>query len=300
MVDVIATDDVVKTQVAPAATAKRRNPLWMRQLTPGQILRHVILIAMMFVVLMPFVWMLLDAFKTYDDLMRNPGMWPDPFTLQNFEEIFLLTPFASAFVNSLVLAVAKVVAACATSLVLGYIFAKYRFPGRGLLFGLILSTMLIPFTAIFIPLYLTMSEFGLLNSIEGLFVISIFSGFGTFLLRQWLLGLPDSYIEAARVDGAGEFRIMFRIIAPMAGAPLAALAVFTFLGSWDDFLFPNIVLTDPEVRTIPLALAGLKSLYWERYEIFAAGAMVTVVPVMILYGFLQKYFISGLTGGIKG
>lgn len=300
MVDVIATDDVVKTQVAPAATAKRRKPLWMRQLTPGQILRHVILIAMMFVVLMPFVWMLLGAFKTYDDLMRNPGMWPDPFTLQNFEEIFLLTPFASAFVNSLVLAVAKVVAACATSLVLGYIFAKYRFPGRGLLFGLILSTMLIPFTAIFIPLYLTMSEFGLLNSIEGLFVISIFSGFGTFLLRQWLLGLPDSYIEAARVDGAGEFRIMFRIIAPMAGAPLAALAVFTFLGSWDDFLFPNIVLTDPEVRTIPLALAGLKSLYWERYEIFAAGAMVTVVPVMILYGFLQKYFISGLTGGIKG
>jgi len=300
MVDVIATDDVVKAQVAPAAPAKRRKSLWLRQLTPGQVLRHVILITMMFVVLMPFVWMLLGAFKTYDDLMRNPGMWPDPFTLQNFEEIFLLTPFASAFVNSLVLAVAKVVAACASSLVLGYIFAKYRFPGRGLLFGLILSTMLIPFTAIFIPLYLTMSEFGLLNSIEGLFVISIFSGFGTFLLRQWLLGLPDSYIEAARVDGAGEFRIMFRIIAPMAGAPLAALAVFTFLGSWDDFLFPNIVLTDPDVRTIPLALAGLKSLYWERYEIFAAGAMVTVVPVMILYGFLQKYFISGLTGGIKG
>lgn len=278
-----------------SATPRRRT-----RIRTGQIARQAILITMALVALLPFFWMALGSFKTYADLISRPSLPPNPFTLANYQEIFLRTPFGSALVNSLIVAIVKVLLTCITSLLLGYIFAKYKFWGKSILFGILLSTMLIPFTAILVPLYLTLSNLGLLNSLSGLIAIGIFSTFGTFLMRQWISGIPDAYIEAARVDGAGEWRIIFRIIAPMAGAPLAALAIFTFLGSWDDFLFPGVILSDPEVKTIPLALNGLKSLFWERYEIFCAGAMVTVIPVMILYALLQKHFVSGLTGGIKG
>lgn len=266
----------------------------------GQVAIHTILIGMTLAVLLPFMWMVLGSFKTYDDLINRPSSFPQPFTLANYAEVFAQAGFSSAFANSVIVALGRVLLACATSVVLGYIFAKYRFWGKGPLFIVLLSTMLIPFPAILVTLYLTMSNLNLLNSVTGLIVISVFSTFGIFLLRQWIGGIPDAYIEAARVDGAGEWWIILRIIVPLSRTPLAALAIFTFLGSWDDFLFPSIVLTDPEVKTLPLALAGLKSLFWERYEIFCAGAMITVVPVMILYSFMQKHFVRGLTmGGTK-
>jgi ABC-type glycerol-3-phosphate transport system permease component len=279
------------------ATTRRRRFLSRRW---GQILIHALLIGMTLVVLLPFLWMLLGSFKTYDDLINRPSLPPSPATLANYKEIFQQANFGGAFINSAIVAVARVILACGTSVVLGYIFAKYQFRGKGLVFIVLLSTMLIPFPAILVPLYLTLSEFDLLNQISGLIVISVFSTFGTFLLRQWITGIPDSYIEAARMDGAGELWIIWRIIVPLSRTPLAALAIFTFLGSWDDYLFPNVVLTDPAVKTLPLALAGLKSLFWERYEIYCAGAMVTVVPVMLLYAFMQRHFVRGLTmGGTK-
>lgn len=278
--------------------ATRRRGVFRR--TRGQILIHIILVAMSSAVLLPFLWMLLGSFKTYDDLINRPSLPPSPPTLANYREIFEQANFGGAFVNSAIIAVARVLLACGTSVVLGYVFAKYRFRGKGVVFTVLLSTMLIPFPAILVPLYLTLSEFNLLNQVSGLIVVSVFSTFGTFLLRQWIIGIPDSYIEAARMDGAGELWIILRIIVPLSRTPLAALAIFTFLGSWDDYLFPNVVLTDPAVKTLPLALAGLKSLFWERYEIYCAGAMVTVVPVMLLYAFMQRHFVRGLTmGGTK-
>jgi ABC-type glycerol-3-phosphate transport system permease component len=271
-----------------------------RRLRLSQPLIHVVLIAMVVLALLPFVWMVLGSFKTYPDLINRPSRLPSPWTVSNYKEIFGVANFGGAFANSVIVAGARTLLACATSVVLGYVFAKYRFWGRNVLFVILLSTMLIPFPAIMIALYLRLSQLHMLNQLSGLIAVAVFSTFGTFLLRQWISGIPDAFIEAARIDGAGEWWIIIRIIAPLSAAPLAALAVFTFLGAWDDFLFPGIVLTDPKVRTLPLALAGLKSLFWERYEIFAAGAMITVVPVMILYGFMQKHFVRGLTmGGAK-
>lgn len=296
----------MQTISSPSVTAARRSEradvvaTRHRRVRPAQVAIHLVLLGMALLVLLPFVWMVLGSFKTYPDLINRPSRLPAPWTLANYLEIFGVGGFASAFANSFFVAASRTILACVTSVVLGYVFAKYRFWGKNVLFVVLLSTMLIPFPAIMVALYLQLSRLGLLNHLSGLVSVAVFSTFGTFLLRQWISGIPDAFVEAARIDGAGEVWILARIIGPLSAAPLAALAVFTFLGSWDDYLFPGIVLTDPAVRTLPLALAGLKSLFWERYEIFCAGAMITVVPVMILYGFMQKHFVRGLTmGGAK-
>lgn len=267
-----------------------------------QVFAHAVLVAVAVAVLVPFVWMVLGSFKTYPDLLSRPNDLPSPWTLANYVEIFSIARLDIAFVNSVIVSVVRTVATCLTSLVLGYVFAKYRFPGKGLLFGLILSTMMIPFPSIMVALYLKLSDFDLLDTLSGLMLVGLFSTFGILLMRQWIISVPNDFIEAARIDGASEVRIIFGIMAPLSAPPLAALAVFTFLGSWDDFLFPSIVLTNPDVKTLPLVLAGLNSLFWERYEIFCAGAMVTVVPVMVLFTAMRKQFMDGfkLVGGIKG
>ncbi len=290
----VSRADTLDSQVAIALPARGRR----RRIS--QPIIHLLLIVMTASVLVPFLWMMVGSFKNYPDLINRPSRLPSPWTLANYREIFGVGNFGGAFVNSVVVASARTLLACATSLVLGYVFAKYAFWGKNVLFIVLLSTMLIPFPAIIVTLYLKLSVFHLLNSLAGLVVVAVFSTFGAFLLRQWIFGIPNAYIEAARIDGASEFWIIVRVILPLSRTPLAALAIFTFLASWDDLLFPSIVLTDPAVRTLPLALAGLKSLFWERYEIYCAGAMITVIPVMILYALMQKHFVRGLTmGGTK-
>lgn len=272
-----------------------------RPVRVSEVLIHVLLVVMVVSVLLPFLWLVFASFKTYADLLGRPGHLPSPWTLASYREIFSIGNFGTSFVNSVLVAVGRVLVACVTSLVLGYIFAKYRFVGKGIVFGILLSTMLIPFPILLIPLYLRLVDFHLVDQQVALVIISVFSTFGTFLMRQWILGIPDSFIEAARIDGAGEVWIVVHIIAPLSAAPMAALAIITFLASWDDFLFPGVILSDPTHLTLPLALSALKSLYWERYDIFSAGAMLTIVPVMILYAFMQRHFIRGLTlGGTKG
>lgn len=279
-----------------AMPGRRRSFDWL------QLPVHLVLAAMVVVVLLPFLWMLLGSFKTYPDLINRPNALPSPWTLANYREIFELANFMQAFSNSVLVAAVRTLTACFTSVILGYVFAKYHFFGKNVLFILLLSTMLIPFPSMMIALYLRLAELDLLNQLSGLILIAVFSTFGTLLLRQWISGIPNELIDAARLDGAGELRIIFHIIAPLSAPPLAALAVFTYLIAWDDYLFPSIVLTNPETKTLPLALAGLKSLFWERYEIFCAGAVITLAPVMVLYAFMQNHFIRGMTlmGGIKG
>jgi multiple sugar transport system permease protein len=262
---------------------------------------QTVLVAMAVAVLVPLVWMVLGSFKTYPDLLNNPNQLPQPWILTNYVEIFNIGRFDLAFMNSVIVSALRTLSACLTSVVLGYVFAKYTFPGKNVIFILILATMMIPFPSIIISLYLKLSDLQLLDQLSGVVIVSLFYTFGVLLLRQWISGIPNAFIDAARIDGAGELRIIFSIIVPMSAPPLAALAVFVFLGSWDDYLFPSLVLTSPEVKTLPLALAGLKSLYWDRYELYCAGAMVTVVPVMLLYASMQKQFVRGFTlmGGVK-
>jgi multiple sugar transport system permease protein len=178
--------------------------------------------------------------------------------------------------------------------VAGFVFAKYRFWGKERLFTVLLSTMMVPFAVVLVPLYVTVADLGLTDKLAGIIVTGLCSTFGIFMMRQFMESIPNDLIDAGRIDGAGEWWIFTRLVMPLATAPLSALAVFTFLGTWDNFMWPMVVLTSPGNRTVPLVLAGLRSLYWSRYELYAAGSMLTVTPVMILYAAASKQFVRGI------
>ena len=277
-----------------ANSSSRGAPARLRLPGVGQIAAHGVLVSVAIADLLPFVWMVLGSFKTYVDLTNNPG-WPAPWTWANYDEILSRTNFVQAFLNSVIVVLPRVLFGGLTSAAMGYVFAKYRFPGRDLLFTVLISTMMVPFVVILVPLYVTLADLGLVNNLYGLIIFGAYNTFGVFLLRQSILGIPNELIDAARIDGANEAWVFSRVIIPLSGAPLAALTVVIFLASWDDYMFPSVVLTDPAVKTIPLFIAGLRTLYWSRYELFATGAMLTVVPVMLLYAMLQKHFVRGIT-----
>ncbi len=256
---------------------------------------HAILLAIAFTSIMPFVWMFFGSFKSYVELTSGESLVPLVWTVDNYRAIIFRANFPHAFWNSTL--VSLIVTGCVvlTSAAAAYVFAKYRFWGKEQLFIVILSTMMVPFAVVLVPLYVTIADIGLSNKLGGVIVPVLFSTFGIFLMRQFLEGIPSDLIDAGRIDGASEWWIFSRIIVPLSTAPMAALAVFTFLFNWDNFLWPLVVLTSPQSQTLPLVLAGLRSLYWERYDMWAAGSMLTVAPVMLLYAIAQKQFIRGIT-----
>jgi len=267
----------------------------------SQGLMHVVLLAMVVLALAPFVWSIFASFKPFKELVSSQNLLPHTWTLNNYREIFTRAHFLDAAQNSIIAAVSVTVATLLTSAAVGYVFAKYRFWGKDLLFIILLSTLMVPFSVILIPLYIRIADIGLSNSLGGIIVTGLWSTFGIFMMRQFMETIPFELLDAARIDGASEWRIFFQIVMPLATAPMAALGVFTFLANWDSYLWPLVVLNSPEKQTIPLILAGLRSLYWTRYDMWAAGSMLTVVPVMIIYAFASKWFIRGIAmTGIKG
>ena len=267
---------------------------WLTQASLGQLASHAVLIFVALLAIVPFVWMFLASFKTFKDLVSNPGMLPTVWTTKNYIEIASRVNFPAAFLNSIIAATTVTAATLLTSAALGYIFAKYRFWGKEALFFILLATMMVPFAVVLVPLYLTITGFGLANNLGGIIITGFWSAFGMFMMRQFMETIPSELIDAARIDGASEWRIFFQIILPLSGAPLAALGIFAFLANWDSFLWPLVVLNSPEKQTLPLVLAGLRNLWWTRYEMWSAGSMLTVIPVMIIYAVASRYFIRGI------
>jgi multiple sugar transport system permease protein len=188
-----------------------------------------------------------------------------------------------------------------TSTAAGYVFAKYSFPAKESIFTAILSTMMVPFAVIVIPLFVTMSNLHLVDNLLGILLTSIVSAFGIFLMRQSVETIPDDYVDAARIDGASEAWIFAHVIVPLSKASMSTLGVFIFLGNWDNYLWPSILLRSESQRTLPVIIAGMRSLYQVRYQIWSAAGMLTVVPVMVLFTLAQKQFVAGLTlAGLKG
>lgn len=278
------------------ATQRLSRPArpWLPQAFVGQLISHVVLLFMSVLAVFPFIWMIFASFKTFKDLVSSTQMLPQVWTLNNYIEIASRINFPVAFLNSIIAATSVTAFTLFTSAALGYIFAKYRFWGKEKLFLLLLSTMMVPFAVVLVPLYLTVTGFGLANSLGGIIITGLWSSFGMFMLRQFMESIPFELIDAARIDGASEWRIFGQIVLPLSGAPLAALAVFAFLGNWDSYLWPLVVLSSPEKQTLPLVLAGLRNLWWTRYEMWSAGSMLTVVPVMLIYSLASKYFIRGI------
>jgi ABC-type glycerol-3-phosphate transport system permease component len=260
----------------------------------GRILPHIVLIILTFTSLMPFVWMFFGSFKSYVDLTSSKSLLPVQWTFDNYVQISQRANFIRGLFNTTWVAIVVTSATMLTSALAGYVFAKYRFWGKEQLFTVLLATMMVPFAVVLVPLYVTIADLKLTDRLFGIVITGLCSTFGIFMMRQFMESIPSDLIDAGRIDGAGELWIFTRVILPLATAPLSALAVFTFLGNWDSFLWPLVVLTSPGNRTLPLVLAGLRSLYWSRYEIYAAGSMLTVLPVMVLYAAASKQFVRGV------
>ena len=263
---------------------------------------NALLVIVALIVLGPLAWMLSVSLMAPGEAAQfPPPLLPDNPTVENYRTLFATTEMSRYFANSLVLATLATVIALTFNVMAGYAFAKLRFRGRDRLFKMLLAALVIPAQVAMIPLYLMMKQLGLVNSFAGVLVPTIASVFAIFLVRQYALSVPDEMLEAARIDGASEFRIFRSIVLPTLTPILVTLAVFSFLATWSDFLWPLIILSDSEKQTLPVALANLSREHVQDLELMMAGAMVTLLPVLLLFLLLQRYYIRGLlAGSVKG
>lgn len=256
------------------------------------------------IMLTPFVWMLSTSLKPSSALLSlPPRLVPETPTLEPYREVMASFPMARVFVNSLVVALATTLGQLVLCSMSGYAFARFRFPGRDLLFFAYLATLMVPFVVTVTPLFIIVKSLGWTNSYAGLIVPPMFSAFGTFLMRQFFLDLPRELEEAATLDGASTLTTFFRVIAPMSGPAFATLGIFSFMASWNNFLWPLLIVSDHELMTLPLALATLQGLYpgQTQWNLVMAGTVISVVPMILVFLFAQRWVIRGVaTSGLKG
>jgi multiple sugar transport system permease protein len=253
------------------------------------------------VVAFPLLWMLSVSFMTQGEANTfPPPLLPAHATLANYRELFARAGMGRYLANSLAIASALTLLSLAFNLAAGYAFAKLKFGGRERVFATLLGALLIPAQVAMIPLFLLMKWLHLVNSYGGVIVPALAGVFGIFLVRQYAQTIPDELLEAARIDGAGEGWIFLRIVLPLLKPIVVTLAIFTFLASWNDFMWPLIVLSDQHWQTAPVALAALSREHVQDNELMMAGSVVTIVPVLVLFLVLQRYYIQGLLlGSVK-
>ncbi|HET6340681.1 MAG TPA: carbohydrate ABC transporter permease [Gemmatimonadota bacterium] len=252
--------------------------------------------------LTPLVWMLSASFMpTGQASGYPPSFLPSAVTLEHYRDLFTRLDLGRTLFNSAFLATAVTLISLLVNSMAGYAFAKLRFRGRDPVFQGLLAALVIPVQVAMLPLFLMMKELGLVNTYGGVIVPAMASIFGIFLIRQYALTIPDELIDAARIDGAGEFRIYRSVVLPLLAPILVTLAVFTFLAVWNDFMWPLIVLTDSDMYTLPVALANLMGEHAQDTELMMAGSVLTVLPVLVLFLALQRYYIEGvMLGSVKG
>jgi multiple sugar transport system permease protein len=265
---------------------------------------YAFLVGASVLMVVPFFWTLSTAFKESADVFASPPqLIPDPVTLQNFEDVFTLLPFPRYFFNSVVVTGLIVLCNVFFGTMAAYAFAKLRFPGRDLIFGALLLTLMVPFQVNLIPLYAIMVRLRDVTDVIGadtyfgLIAPSAIQVFGIFLMRQFLRSIPNEILENARVDGASEWRILRSIIFPLALPGMATLAIFTFVAAWNDFLWPLIVTSSDEMRTLPVGLALLARKNTVNWGQTMAGTVLAAAPMIVVFLFLQRQFIEGLTAG---
>ena len=291
----------VPRSTIPAAGRRRGKERQIGEPHPN-LLAYLVLGLGLVVVLSPFLWMALSSIKSQGEILRvPPTWWPETPTLENFRELFVRLDFPLFFTNSILVAVVVTVGNLVFCSMLGYVLAKFDFAGKKMLFRLVLATLMIPGMVTLVPLFVLIANMGLVNTFGGLILPFLAAPFGVFLMRQFFQSIPDELIDAARIDGASEWRIFAQVVVPLAKPALATLAILTFLGSWNNFLWPLVVATTEDKYTLPVALALYSTGQNETdYGLLLAGAFVVLVPVLILFLFLQRYIVQGIsTTGIK-
>jgi multiple sugar transport system permease protein len=280
--------------------AQPHRTLWARL---GVALVHVILMAGALLMVLPMLWMLATSFKPPAEIAVWPPQWlPAAPTWDNYVGIFKTAPFARFFLNSVGTSVVATIAVCLTSLVAGAVFAKYVFPGRRLLFQLIIATAIVPFESYLIPLFLQLNDIGWINTYQGLVLPYLFMAFGIFLMRQHIQSaIPTEYLEAARVDGASEWWILRRVIAPLSGNAMAAVGIFAFIQAWGAFIWPLLVANDQKLFNMELGLTAFQFRFSSDYGKLMAGSVVSVVPMLVIFLLLRRRIIENMAlTGLKG
>jgi multiple sugar transport system permease protein len=256
---------------------------------------HLALYAGAAVVLLPFVWMVLGSFKPEMEFFHNPDqLLPLHPTLQAYTDVWSEIPLARFFVNSVVFAGGVTIISLFLDSLAAYALARLRFRGQRLFFWIVLLVLMVPFQITLIPLYLTVSQLGWLNSFAGLIVPRATNAFGIFMLRQFFLTIPRDLDEAARIDGASEFRIYRSVILPLSKPALATLAIFHFMFNWNDFLWPLVITTTSDMRTLPAGLALFVGSYTVQHPLLLAAATIALLPLLVGFLFAQKQFIRGI------
>ncbi len=262
----------------------------------GHGIMHIVLLLISLVFIIPFLWMMLSSFKPALEIIKMPPtFFPEKFTFANYTTIFERLHFWRFFVNSIIVSTSITVIAIFTSSLSGFVFTKFKFPGRELIFIICLSGLMIPFAILVLPMYLFISKIGLQNSYLGLILPLCISPFGIFMMRQFMEGIPFDLIEAARIDGASNMWIYAKIMVPLSGAGMGGVGVFTFLWTWNQLWWPLMVISNQEMQTLPLAIAALTFQHAKRYDMIVTGAALAVIPVMIVFAFAQRSLIKGMT-----
>lgn len=250
----------------------------------------------------PFLWMASTAFKSGGSAFDYPPTWiPNPLTLENFSDVWTVVPFGRYLFNSMFIALCVTAGEVLTSALAAYAFARLRFPGRDTMFLMYLATLMIPGQVTIIPNFILMRYMGWINTYQGLIIPTAFTAFGTFLLRQYFLSIPRELEEAARVDGASYFQVWWRIIMPLASPAIATLGVFSFMGAWNSFLWPFIMVSTSEMRTLTVALRSLQTEYGTEWGMMMAGSLIAMLPMLVIFLMAQRYFVRGIaTTGFGG
>jgi multiple sugar transport system permease protein len=264
---------------------------------------YVFLIGGLVLMVGPFLWMVLGSIKPESDFLQNPPtLLPTAATTNNYTRLFDQLDFPRFFFNSSVIALAVTVGNLLFCPMLGYALAKLRWRGKRLIMGLVLATLMVPAGITLIPNFILMSNLGLVNTYPGLILPFLAGPFGVFLMRQFMLGVPNELLEAARIDGAHEFRIYWSVVMPIATPVLATLGILTFLGNWNSFLYPLVMAQEPQMYTLPVALATFATgQYQADHGMLMAGSVILVVPVLIVFILFQRWITEGIaTTGLKG
>ena len=273
-----------------------------RRVTPRAVLLNGALLAGLVASIGPLVWMVVSSLKPEGEIRQfPPTLIPDEVTWTNYTELFASLNFPRYFVNSVVVALVVTVGSVLFSAMVGYALAKLDFPGRRTLFALVMGTLMVPGMVTFVPLFVLVANLDLINTYAALILPFLAAPFGVFLMRQFMLDIPDELLDAARVDGAGEFRTFFRIVLPQTRPARATLGILTFLGSWNNFLWPLVAVQNADLYTLPVALAlystGQNTV---QYGLLVAGATVIVLPILIVFLVLQRHIVQGIsTTGLK-
>jgi len=260
------------------------------------------LVILSIISMFPIIWVILSSFKEQTELFNFPlTLFPKSWTLENYRNALSQGNFVLYFSNTAIVAVVSTAIAVAINIMAGYALAKYKFKGRDAIFYTMIATLMIPLQVIMIPIFIQLKNLGMLNSLWGIIIPPAATPTGVFLARQYMVNLPDSMIESARIDGAKEFFIFRTIIVPLSKPIIATIAIFSFMWRWNDFLWPLIVITDNRKQTIQQALANFVGQLQINWSDLLAMTTISIIPVILVFLKFQKYFMSGITSGaVKG